>query len=162
MFCTDAEYAKILAEEQVNIGRALIQTGNNLAAVQCMARAITLQSDHFAAYRWLGILQQRLGDPQAAKAWYLLSLRCSSVAREVYVDLGGVCMELGQEEEAVGYLLCALDTTTLDWTEYQAVGIALTRLGQPVRAAEALTRSIAMHPSAETWSQLGFLSLSTM
>ena len=147
---------QILAEEQVDLGRALIRAGNHLEAVQCMARAIKFQPDYFEAYRWLGILQRHLGDSQAAKAWYLLSLHCSSVSPDVYMDLGGVCMELGQGPEAVGYLLRALDTASLDWAEYQAVGIALSRLGEPVRATEALTRSNAMHPTAETWNQLGF------
>lgn len=156
MCCASTPGMRNMAEEQVNMGRAWMQSGDNLEAIQCMARAIKLEPEYFAAYRWLGILQQRLGDPHAAKAWYLLSLGCSSVSRDVYVDLGGVCMELGQQEEAVGYLLCALDTASLDWAEYQAVGIALSRLGQPVRAIEALTRSIAIHPDAETWSQLGF------
>src|ERR1700753_51072 len=103
-------------EELFNTGRELILAGDNVSAVQYLAKAIKLQPDYFAAYYQLGLLQQTLGDLNAAKAWYLLALRCPKVATAIYADLGALCAELGQAEEATGYLLRALAGEPLDGT----------------------------------------------
>jgi tetratricopeptide (TPR) repeat protein len=97
------------AEEHFNIGRDLILAGDNVSAVQFLAKAIKLEPDYFAAYHQLGALQQSLGDLNAAKAWYLLALRCSMVRSIIYADLGVMCVEMGQDEEAGRYFLRALE-----------------------------------------------------
>src|SRR3984957_15690834 len=71
----------------INLGRELIRAGENLAAIQCLARAIQLQPDHFEAYYLLGSLQHSLGDRKAAKAWYLLALGFSSAPGSIFVEL---------------------------------------------------------------------------
>jgi tetratricopeptide (TPR) repeat protein len=143
------------AEVHFNIGFELIQTGDNVSAIQSLARAIKAQPDYFAAYHQLGTLVRSLGDLKAAKAWFLLALRCTAVSDAVYVDLGGVCAELGQEDEAAGYLLHALASGSLDWAAYRAIGCGLSRLGKLEDAMDALRRSISLAPSAEAWCELG-------
>jgi tetratricopeptide (TPR) repeat protein len=143
------------AEEHFKIGRELILAGDNVSAVQYLAKAIELQPDYFAAYYQLGLLQQTLGDLDAAKAWYLLAIRCPKVASAVYADLGDVCAELEHGEEAAGYFLRALGGEPLDRTRYLKVGVGLARLGQLTEAMDALSRSIELTPSAEAWSELG-------
>ena len=143
------------AEEHFNIGRDLILAGNNVSAVQSLAKAIKLQPDYFAAYYQLGVLQQSLGDLNAAKAWYLLALRCSMVRSTIYVDLGVLCAEMGQEEEAGRYFLRALEGEPLDGAGYLKVGVGLARMGLLTQAMETLGRSIELAPSANAWCELG-------
>jgi tetratricopeptide (TPR) repeat protein len=143
------------AEEHFNTGRELILAGDNVSAVQSLAKAIKLQPDYFAAYYQLGLLQQTLGDLNAAKAWYLLALRCPKVATAIYADLGAVCAELGQAEEATGYFLRALSGEPLDGTRSLKVAVGLARLGQLTEAMTALSRAIEQAPSAAAWAELG-------
>jgi tetratricopeptide (TPR) repeat protein len=143
------------AEVHFNVGLELIQAGDNLSAIQSLGRAIKIQPNYFAAYYQLGILVRGLGDLKAAKAWFLLALRCTAVSDTVYVNLGSVCAALGQEDEAAGYLLQALASRSLDWAAYRTIGCSLSRLGKLEDAVEALRRSIDLAPSAEAWSELG-------
>jgi Tfp pilus assembly protein PilF len=143
------------AEGHFNIGRDLILAGDNVSAVQFLAKAIKLQPDYFAAYYQLGALQQSLGDLNAAKAWYLLALRCSMVRSTIYADLGVACVEMGQDEEAGRYFLRALEAEQLDWAGYLKVGVGLARMGLLTQAMETLGRSIELTPSANAWCELG-------
>lgn len=54
-------------EGYLNLGRELIRAGENVAAIQSLAKAIQLQPDYFAVYHQLGSPQHSLGDREAAK-----------------------------------------------------------------------------------------------
>jgi tetratricopeptide (TPR) repeat protein len=142
-------------EGHLDRARELIGAGENVAAIQSLAEAIRFQPDCFAAYHQLGLLQRKLGDSTAAKAWYLLAAGCSRITNEIYIELGLLCAEMGQDEEAAEYLLRALDSTQLDGSGYLNIGAGLARVGRVAKAVEVLGRSIELKPDARAWSELG-------
>jgi hypothetical protein len=60
----------------------------------------------------------------------------------IYADLGVMCVEMGQDEEAGRYFLRALEGEQLGWAGYLKVGVGLARMGLLTQAMETLGRSI--------------------
>ncbi len=125
-------------------------------AIKSLGLAIQLRPDYFAAYRQLGVLQRTLGDLEGAKAWYRMASGCAPADSQINMELGMLCGELGEHEEATGYFLRSLASERLGAKEYLNIGAGLVKAGQISRGMDCLKRSIELQPTAWAWTELGY------
>jgi tetratricopeptide (TPR) repeat protein len=144
------------AEDHFNLGRELIVAGEMVPAIRSLSLAIQLRPDYFAAYRQLGVLQHTLGDLEAAKAWYRIASGCAPTDSQINMELGILCGELGEHEEAAEYFLRSLDSERLGATEYLKIGAGWVKAGQISRGMDCLKQSIELKPTTWAWTELGY------
>ena len=149
------------AEDHFNLGRELIEAGEMVPAIRSLGLAIQLRPDYFAAYRQLGTLQRSLGDLEGAKAWYRIASGCAPADWPIQMELGMLCGELGQREEAAECFLRSLASERLGASEYLSIGAGLVKAAHISRGMDCLKRSIELQPSAWAWTELGYCQFRT-
>lgn len=122
--------------------------------------AITQIRENFLdAYSFLraGMANQRTGDHVGAERSFRRGLELEPENADLHNALGWTLFQEGRSAEAIAEYEKALATDPEDVKANNNIALALTELGQLDKAALHFRKSLAVEPTAEIYSDLGFV-----
>ncbi len=135
------------------LGQAYLDAGNLQGAERELEAALVIRADHSRAQYLLGVVREKMGDPDGAtKLYEQASLREGFV--EPFLALGQLAMSRGDHEKAISHFRRALDGGTGDVgiraEAYRGLGAANLALGRYDRAVRELRKAVASAPDEIT------------
>lgn len=123
--------------------------GGNLAEAGKICRQVISQSPrHAEALHLLGLVEQRLGNLDAAQELITESLRVDGSSAAAISNLAGVLKEQGRVEEAIEFYQMALDADSNADFAHSNLGNAFKEQGRYSEAAQCYRRALALNPGS--------------
>lgn len=138
------------------LGAVLKQTGQGIASIAPMQKAIELLPDDASAYSNLGVALKDLGRFDEAESSFRRAIGLAPTLAEAHYNLGALLDEFGRLDEAEA---CFRQATMCkpSYTEaYDTLGLVLRKKGRQEDAAACFRQVIALMPDhADAYSNLG-------
>jgi len=128
------------------IGRAHFLLEEDEAALQCLERAVALESDNAWAHLWLGIVWKWV-EPAKAIAPLREALRLSPDYGDAWYNLAVVLGKLDQDAEALPAILKALELGVDTASAHFQAGVQLCIAGRVEEGFAQYERALALEPT---------------
>jgi type IV pilus assembly protein PilF len=125
-----------------------IGNGRLDVAKQDLERALELDDKNVEAHNAMGVLYERLDQPQRAEEEYKRALSLDAHNMDVAVNYGRLLCSQSQYEQAMKYFRPVMEDKLYrtPWLVLTNVGICLKKQGQTHEAEEHLRRALEVHP----------------
>ena len=141
-----------------SLGGALVELGRTDEAYPHFVRAAELQPADPVSRCNIGAYLHQHGHPAQAIPQYRLAVSLTSDTRlraTTYANMGSAYRELGDDAAAQASFEQALRLNTNQFNAWLGMGMLAERRGELGNAISDFLRSVALHPTAEGYLQLG-------
>ena len=139
-------------------GKKLLDDGDYVSACTQLNRAATLMKTNAIAWNYLGVAEQRAGQPTEAANAYSRALELDRDLVEAHFNLGCLYLEQSQADLARTELTSYLLRRPNDPDAWNKLGSAQLRLGDTTGAEKSFSAVLALKPKekdAEAYNGLG-------
>ena len=134
------------AEIQLQLGRALTQTGDDEAALQAARRAVALDPASIEAKYALAVALQNHGEDKEAVGLFREAAAARPDDAPTLINLGLALVQTGNAKEAIPYYMRALALNPGSWILQQDLGVAYLQQSDLDHAIEHFKAGIAIDP----------------
>jgi tetratricopeptide (TPR) repeat protein len=154
--CNDAvDLGNADAEGHICLGRLADQTGKPAEAAAEYQQALQLEPANDRASIGLAKAFEKLNQPEKAEAVYKQAIALRRNYWRGYDQLGGFYFRTAAYAKAEQMFRTATEKDPQSFRSYSNLAAALSAQGKDDEAVEALKKSIALHPTADAYSNLG-------
>jgi len=134
---------------RLELARLAIEEGDTAAAVRLIEENIKVHPDHIASLHLLGVLQDRLDQPQAAIDAFEKVIRLDPEAENAYLFLGAIHRKAQDWENARRVYREMVTHFPSSYLGHLFLGQAASRLGQAQEAEAHLRQALFVEPEME-------------
>ncbi|HXZ91789.1 MAG TPA: tetratricopeptide repeat protein [Burkholderiales bacterium] len=147
-------------ESQINLGNALIATGEHEEAMHCYRRALKLKPNDAQAHCGLGNAYMAVGAFEESELCQRRALEVQPDFVHAHYNLGNVLQKLGRLQEAESAYRRAIELEPRFAPAHYNLGNILHDLSRPAQAVESFRRALEIDPdNLDAYSNLLFTSL---
>jgi len=141
---TDENPGRKAAKTNTSLGQAYMDRGQYEIALEKLKRAIAHDRTYAPAHTVLGLLYERIGEPDLAGQQYQEAVRYDPKNGDVNNNYGAYLCHYGQGEKAEPYFLTAIKDPfyTTTWLAYANAGSCSLQLGDLDKAESYLRQSL--------------------
>jgi tetratricopeptide (TPR) repeat protein len=143
------------ADGHICLGRLAEQSGKAAEAVTEYQKALQLEPANDRASIGLAKSYEKLNQPDRAEAVYKQAIALRPSYWRGYDQLGGFYFRTADYAKAEQMFRTATERDPQNFRSYSNLAAALVAAGKDADAVEALKKSIALHPTANAYSNLG-------
>ncbi len=143
------------ADGHICLGQLADQTGKPAEAVTEYQKALQLEPANDRASIGLAKSYEKLNQPDKAEAVYKQAIALRPSYWRGYDQLGGFYFRTADYAKAEQMFRTATERDPQSFRSYSNLAAALVAAGKDADAVEALKKSIALHPTANAFSNLG-------
>ncbi|HEY2001303.1 MAG TPA: protein kinase, partial [Acidobacteriaceae bacterium] len=143
------------ADGHICLGRLAEQSGKAAEAVTEYQKALQLEPANDGASIGLAKSYEKLNQPDRAEAVYKQAIALRPSYWRGYDQLGGFYFRTADYAKAEQMFRTATERDPQNFRSYSNLAAALVAAGKDSDAVEALKKSIALHPTANAYSNLG-------
>jgi serine/threonine-protein kinase len=154
--CSDAvALGNAGAEGHICLGRLSQETGKPAKAVTEFQKALQLEPANDVASIGLAKAYEKLNQPDKAEAVYKQAIALRPNFWRSYEALGGFYFNTADYAKAEQMFRTATEKDPQSFRAYSNLAAALSAQAKDTEAVDALTKSLALHPTADAYGNLG-------
>ena len=138
-----------IAARNLNLGIEYMKLGEYNLALEKLLRAKEAKSDYAPVYDALGLLYQKLGQPEEADRNFRQAIKLNSNSSITLNNYGQFLCNQDQEEEAENHFLAAAENPLYETPEipYTNIGTCALMHDQPDKASEFFKKALTLNPA---------------
>ena len=146
-----------LATAHISLGMIKMESGDSAGAEKEFKTAADLDPKNDKPHAWLGRLYEKIGKPDDAMGELKLALKLDTRDWQTYLELGLNAYKTGAYKEAASNWEESLRLEPDNVPALRNLGAVYHLLGRDDDAASALQHALEIHPTADSYNNLGYI-----